>query len=208
SPVTPLTGRRGPGRDASGTVAVRSLNRTPFPPPDSTSVWRDPEGNLAVTVWPASRRTRDNAGKVQVLSLRNTPAAPPAAAAPFPTEPDMLLSATWAGANHWYAIRAGKVSTSPMTSAAMPAATRRFPFAIAGLVHPVANNEPFSRRLFPPACVATPRNSGAITRRRALPDTKSHSREWPVIHDGVHYRSSVSVELTRPSLSRDAAEKL
>src|SRR5690606_20433178 len=142
------------------------------------------------------------------MSLRNKPAADPCAAAPLHTEPDMLLSATWTGANHWYAIRARKVRTKPMTSGARPMETRRFPFAIAGLVHPVANNEPFSRRLFPPACVATRRNSGAITRRRALPSTKSHSREWPVIHDGVHYRSSVSVELTRPSLSRDAAEKL
>jgi S-adenosylmethionine:tRNA ribosyltransferase-isomerase len=54
---------------------------------------------------------------------------------------------------------------------------RFFSYGDAMLVHPVANNGPFSRRLFASGGVAAPRNSGAIPRRRVLPATKIRSRQ-------------------------------
>jgi hypothetical protein len=54
------------------------------------------------------------------------------------------------------------------------------------VVHPVANNRPFSRRLFASGGVAAPRKSGAINRHRNMPATKIRSRQWSIIYDGVH----------------------
>jgi hypothetical protein len=55
-----------------------------------------------------------------------------------------------------------------------------------GLVPCPANNYAISLRLFALGGVATPRNSGAITRRRALPATKTRERNSVLIYGTGH----------------------
>jgi S-adenosylmethionine:tRNA ribosyltransferase-isomerase len=70
---------------------------------------------------------------------------------------------------------------------AVSAGYRFFSYGDAMLVHPVAHiGIVAARRLFASGGVATPRKTQAITRRRALPATKSRSRQWSIIYDGAH----------------------